>query len=301
MDDVTSAILWSNYGFDLHVFKEELGGYRFEFTNNGQGSPMIIAAWVQEELENPKNISVTVSSTNYEDLTVEVIWNSANVVYRDTVSSNEGFQGSNVVLQVEFVISILHVIWSYGLILVGEEILDNLHIFNSTSLRRLGYVTLQQNSINSLKFDNHTATIWLLVRKYDELTKSRTSHLNCYRLPQFQLFSSFPMPRGFSSYYFVKLQERAQKGTQITFNLTTTVLCTNELTSNYQLLYFVGPKRPYYIQEFKSYDSLLQIVQLPLSTTKYPRLEPINSPTTQNEVESLTDRESSKNPPKKEE
>ncbi|GAV52954.1 hypothetical protein ZYGR_0AI02360 [Zygosaccharomyces rouxii] len=267
MADSRILTLWSDQGFTLYLLQEDSGGYSFEFTkvNNEQGSTMVIAAWVQEKLKSPENISVFPTNDYDQGLSIDIIWNSDHFVFRDTINSNEGFQSSTVVLQTKFFISIVYVIWSLGLLLVGEGILDNLHIFNSTSLKCLGYITLQQNSKDSLCFDRHTATLWCLVQKYDDLTKSRTTHLNCYRLPEFQLFSSSPMPRGFSNYHFVRLKENPGEKKQITSpTFTVTVLCLNELVPNYQLLHFVGPKKPYYKQKFQDLNSLLrQIVQLP--------------------------------------
>ena len=162
MNDANIFTLWSEQGFTLYLLQEDSGGYRFEFTRliNEQGSTVVIAAWSQENLKNPENISVFVTNDHDQGLSIDVIWNSDHFVCRDAVNSNEGLQSSTVVLQVEFVISIVYVIWSLGLLLVGEGILDNLHIFNSTSLKCLGYITLQQNSKDSLCFDRHTATLW---------------------------------------------------------------------------------------------------------------------------------------------
>lgn len=261
------STLWCDQDFTLCLLQDDSSGYRFEFlkVNNEQGATVVIAAWVQEELKNPENVTVFANNDQEERLVIDIIWNSDHSVYCDTINSNEGFQSSTVILQIEFVISMVYVIWSLGLVLVGEEILGNLHVFNTTSLKCLGYVTLQQNSKDSLTFDKHTTTLWCLVRKYNDLTKSRTTHLNCYQLPEFQLFSSFPMPRGFNSYHFVKLKENRGERAQITSpTFNTTILCLNEMAPNYQLLHFVGPKKPYYRQVFQDLNCLLQhIVQLP--------------------------------------
>lgn len=260
MTDSGISTLWSDQDFTLYLFQQDSGGCRFEFTktHNEQGPTTIIAAWVRKELKSIENISVFATDNNDQGILLDIIWNSDHFVYRDTVNSNEGFQSSAVVLQVEFTISIVCVLWSLGLLLVGEEILDNLHIFNTTTLRRLGYITLQHNSMDSLYFDVHTTTLWCLVRKYDNLTRSRTTHLNCYSLPEFKLFSRFPMPRGFELYRFL-WTEGNQDTKEVSLSaFTTTILCVNELVPKYLLLHFSGPKRPYYKQEFRDFNSLFR-------------------------------------------
>lgn len=237
-------LLWRGIRNTLYVSRKDSSLLTFEFLGSTEGGATVtIAAWDQD-VKNVESICVLSEG----DDGVQVIWHTHQNVYRDIVTA-KGSHHSSVVLRVDFIISFMHVIWSSGILLLEEQGLCNLHIFDTSILKCRGYITLQADSQSLLplkspmRFDDNTRTLWCLVRRYDESTKLSSTHLNCYAIPEFSMVATLEMPRGFTNYALINLRKEPQGKKHL--NGVATVLCSHQLLQTCQLLHFAGPKKPY--------------------------------------------------------
>lgn len=252
-------VLWQDTRNILYLSRKTYSRWCFELLERKEGGHTVkIAAWDQD-VKNVEDLCVL-----SEGEEIQVIWHKHHTVHRETVAA-QGTHHSSTVLRVDFIISFIHVIWSSGLLLVEEKSTCNLHIFDTSTMKCLGYITLQADSQSLLplgspmRFDHYTGILWCLVRRYDELTKSATAHLNCYTVARFSLCATFEMPRGFTNYALVKLRNENQGLTHVTD--IATVLCSHILLPDFQLLHFAGPTKPYLQENFHDHKFIVHFLQ----------------------------------------
>lgn len=143
---------------------------------------------------------------------LKIVWNSLETIYCDylKISGNQPILETEPLIDVSFTICGFYVIWKHGIVLVEEANVRQLHIFETSLGRYLGYLTLFANIDSDLElthminFDNETSKLWAIVRKYDALTKKSSAYLNTYAIPNFKLLSSVQLPRGFTKYGLIK-------------------------------------------------------------------------------------------------
>lgn len=223
-----------------------------------QASSTLILQW-EHEIKEIENICFICTSDEEEEgkqfYLLKILWHRRNVVYCDYVTLNQRHQTveTEQVVSVSFNISFFHIIWSHGIIFLEEESLGNLHVFNTGHDRYLGYITLYTNALSifesgsMVKFDSLTSTLWAVVRKYDEVTKTSSIFLNTYNLPKFTLETSINLPRGYSHYSFAKLEKVNNESDALGFeDLESTVLCSScELLQKSVIQRFLSPATPW--------------------------------------------------------
>lgn len=228
-----------------------------KLNSDEQASSAVILRWAHE-IKVIENICFICTSEEgqerKEGYLLKILWHANNVVYCDFVTLNERLQTveTEPILSVSFNISFFHIVWSLGIIFLEEDCLGNLHIFDTGHDHYLGYITLYTNALSifesgsMIKFDSSTSTLWAIVRKYDEVTKTSSIFLNTYNIPKFTLETSINLPRGYSRYGFVKLEKDCESEPYGMKATEGTVLCSScELLQKSVIQRFLSPAAPW--------------------------------------------------------
>ncbi|QLG70749.1 hypothetical protein HG535_0A06910 [Zygotorulaspora mrakii] len=187
----------------------------------------------------------------------KLLWSRDKTLYCDYIEvSRDGTAAvtTEEIMTVAFTISTFYVMWSQGIICLWEKISGNLHLFNTGHNRYLGYLTLYSSACSSaslLRFIDETMSLWAIVRKYDETTKTSSAFLNTYLLPDFILLTTTMLPKGFSQYYFgkesyVTVSKPANFSNVAATNLSSSQLCCSCDMSNRSIIqWYFSPKKPW--------------------------------------------------------
>lgn len=281
--------LWtSEDGYELLMIHEE--DERCRFWVLAVGSSKVLLEW-KHDIKTVQNVCCRGTSRLQADReglhVVKLVWNGSNSLYCDyvTISGTAASLKTELVIEVDFPVSAFYLLWTNGLVLIQEELLAQLHLFDTGHARYLGYITLCTNSsvTEMVRYEPRTKRLWVIARKYDELTKNSSACLNTYDLSNFKLQTSVPLPRGFTHYGFVKaptvggLEEFADRSIAI--------YSSCELLNKTVLQWFVSPRTAWRESRFAHFAPLRPAtVQTTPSDTEFqptaplPTVEPPREP-----------------------
>lgn len=209
---------------------------------------------------------------------VKLVWNDLNSVYCDyvTISDSEAKVKTELVIEVDFVVSALYLLWDYGQILLLERSLALLHIFDTGRARYLGYITVFSSNrlAETVRYDPKSRRLWVIARKYDDLTKRSTAYLNTYDIPGFVVITSVLLPRGFSHYSFVKPPPVESLDTFVENSVAIYSSC--ELLNRTVVQWFICPKNPWRETSYEHFTPLrpAKFPETPPNTQIQPALQP---------------------------
>ncbi|QLQ81350.1 hypothetical protein HG537_0F01110 [Torulaspora globosa] len=178
---------------------------------------------------------------------VKVVWNDLSSVYCDyvTISDSEANVKTELVIEVDFPVSACYPLWNDGLILLKEPSLAHLHIFDTGRGRYLGYITMFNSGslAQTVRYDPETRTLWVIARKYDELTKKSAAYLNTYNISDLFMKTSLLLRQGFAHYSFIK--PPPVKGLETFVENSVAVYSSCELLDKTLIQWFMCPKDPW--------------------------------------------------------
>lgn len=240
--------LWnSGDGYLLLVRQELEERCRFYLVKDHAGE--VLLEW-EHDVKTVNSIScISTQEEGYH--TLKVAWNSSHAVYCDyvTVGGSEAACKTELAIEVGFLVSDFYVIWSHGLILIEEVPLALLHAFATSHGRYHGYITLYSSQTASstlaelIRYEAKHARLWVIGRKYEELTKNSAAFLNTYRVRDLCLQTSVQLPRGLTHYRFV--ESPAVEGLEPFTQKSIAVLSSCELLNKAVIQLFISPRTPW--------------------------------------------------------
>lgn len=223
---------------------------RFEIVNKNE----VIKEW-EHNIKGFKNVCFTRSPDLDSQLQFKMLWYRDQNVYCDYITvdlENGSGVETETALTVNFDISNFYILWSQGILWLQEEAVWNLHVFDTGHDRYLGYVTLHSGTTaegSLLRFDDDTMSLWAIVSKYDEVTKTSSAFLNTYSIPNFILSTSVLLPRGYSKYTFVHepLAEPAEPGQKAGLRgIESALICSScDILNKSIVQWYLTPKKPW--------------------------------------------------------